>query len=378
MNKFDKMVRFLPGLYSADSNPMMRGVTSAWASEDDLVVEAVTNAKEQLYVKLAKLQYLDALGSNVGVFRPTEFNLTDDQYRELIPALSFMPKQVVPTIKKVLEVFFGVNNPRVFVKESNPNEIVIQIPSSVPALRRTLKGSHHFHCYSGVINSVDDTLKQITISLDGGVGFDTKTLKVDELAEADFGVDNDRPVKIFSNQAGRSNVLLQFSVGDDLSNMSVGQRFMIGNVKNYVGSFIPNPDQAFTLTKKRGKLNQAVNKGQIYTTIVMEDASDIPNENGYLVFNFGRMNEESLIRYFGRPNNNTLLIDPAYEFLNDHSIGEIVNVVVKPYLKPRINGNDYSVYVVGVEAARILAQKIVESIVASGVIIRWSVVDPIC
>ncbi len=378
MKKFDKMVRFLPGLYSADTNPMMRGLTSSWASEDDRIVEAVTNAKEQLYVKLAKLQYLDALGSNVGVFRPTEFNLTDDQYRELIPALSFMPKQMVPTIKKVLAVFFGENNSRVFVKESNPNEIVIQIPSSVPALRRTLKGSHHFHCYSGVINSVDNSLKQITISLDGGIAFDSKILKEDELAGADFGVDNNRPFKILSNAVGRSNVLIQFSVGDDLSSLSVGNRFMIANVPNYIGSFIPNPNATFTLTKKRGKLNQAINKGQIYTTIVMEDASDIPDSNGYLVFNFGRMNEESLIRYFGRPNNNTLLIDPSYEFLSDHSIGEIVNVVVKPYQKPRINGNDHSVYLVGVEAARVLAQKIVESIVASGVIIRWTIVDPVC
>lgn len=378
MAKLDKMVKFLPGLYRADENPIMRGVVYAWSSEDDLIVQAVQDAKEQLYVELAKLQFLDSLGSNVGVFRPTQFNLTDDQFRHLIPALSFMPKQVVPTIKKVLDVFFDANNPRVFVKELNPNEIVIQIPSSVPALRRTLKGSHHFHQYSGVIDSVDNILKTVTITLDGGVGFDSKQLKADEMANADFGVGNQRPHKIVSNGTGRNGVGIQFSIGDDLSQLNVGDRFMVVNVPNYVGSFFPDKRRTFTVTKQRGLLGQAVAQGDIYTTLVMDDASSIPDAPGFLSFNYGRSGEESLIRYFGRPNNNTLLIDPAYAFSKNHSIGDVVNVIVKPYQTPRTDGSDYSIYLVGVEAARILAQQIVESIVASGIVIRWIISTPIC
>lgn len=378
MAKLDKMTKFLPSLYQPASNPMVRGVINAWAAEDDRLVQAVQDAKEQLYVKLAKLQYLDSLGSNVGVFRPTQFNLTDDQYRNLIPALSFRPKQVVPTIKKILEVFFDANNPRVFVKELNPNEIVIQIPSSVPALRRTLKGSHHFHSYSGTIVSVDNVLKTVNISLDGGFGFDTKQLKVDELATGEFGVANLRPLTIVSNAAGRSNFPLQFSIGDDLSQLSPGGRFMLVNVNGYIGSFIPDTRRTFTVTKQRGVLGQVINTGGIYTTLVMQDASNIPDALGYLSFNYGRNNEESLVRYFGRPNNSTLLIDPAYAFSKDHSIGEVVNVVVKPYQVPNTDGTDYSVYLVGVEAARILAQQIVESVVASGVVIRWQISEPTC
>lgn len=378
MAKLEKMIKFLPGLYNAGSNPIMRGVVNAWAAEDDLIVQAAIDAKEQLYVELAKLQFLDSLGSNVGVFRPTQFNLTDDQFRNLIPALSFMPKQVVPTIKKVLDVFFDVGNPRVFVKESNPNEIVIQIPSSVPALRRTLKGSHHFHQYSGVINSVDNALKILTITLDGGTGFDSKQLKADELADADFGVGNQRPFKILSNGIGRNAVSLQFSAGDDLSTLNIGDRFMVVNVPNYMGSFFPDLRRTFTVTKQRGFLGQAITTGQIYTTLVMSDASSIPDAPGYLSFNYGRGKEESLVRYFGRPNNSTVLIDPAYAFLKDHSIGDVVNVIVKPYQVPNTDGTDYSVYLVGVEAARILAQQIVESIVASGIVIRWIISTPVC
>ena len=39
---------------------------------------------------------------------------------------------------------------RVSIYEIRPNEVVIEIPAVVPALRRTLKGSHHFHADSTI------------------------------------------------------------------------------------------------------------------------------------------------------------------------------------------------------------------------------------
>jgi hypothetical protein len=172
-------------------------------------------------------------------------------------------------------------------------------------------------------------------------------------------------------------VVLQFSIGADLSVFSLG-RYNVANVKNYQGSFMPDPRRAFTVKEQRGRLGQAITAGGIYPTLTMLDASNIPDAPGRLIFNFGREREESDIKYYGRPNNTTLLIDPAYNFLHDHSIGEMVNVIVKPYLQPRVDGSDYSIYLVGVEAARILAQQIVASIVAAGVVIRWIVVTPEC
>lgn len=373
MGKLQKMSRFLPGLYKPTTNTYVKGLLYAWSSEDDAIVQAARDAKEQLFVKYAKLRFLDALGSNVGVFRPSEFNLADAQFRELIPALSFYPKQVKPTIQKVLDVFFGAGNPRVSIAEVNPNEIVIQIPSSVPALRRTLKGSHHFHNYYGSITSIDNTFKTMTIDLYGL----TKVLKIDELAGAFIGQGNIDTVEIISNTAGTTGVTLQFSATTDLSNFVLGI-FQVCNVVRYPGSFVPDPNALFTVTKQRGTIAQPIVAGNIYPSLTMQDASRIPDAPGYLVFNFGRSKQEGMVKYFGRPNNTTLLLDASYNFLNDHSIGDVVNVVVKPYKKPAINGEDYSVYLVGVTAARILAQRIVESIVAAGVVIRWIVLEPEC
>jgi len=372
MGKFKKMARFTPSLYKPTQNPKVRGLLYAWSTEDDKVVEAAQNAKEQIFVKTARLQYLDSLGSNVGVFRPTEFNLSDDQYKDLIPTLSFYPKQVVTTIKKVLDVFYGAGNPNVKVFESTPNEIVIQIPSSVPALRRDLRGSQHLHAYNGEIVSIDNVTKEMEINLLES----TKNLLEDELELGAFGQSH-YVEPILSNTAGNTGVTLQFFASADLSVFSTSDNFNI-TLANYPGSFLPDTTSAFTVTSKRGVLGQNISSGSIVTTLTMQDASGIPDVAGEVIFNFGFDNQEHRVRYFGRPNNSTLLLDPSYLFTEDHSIGEVVNVLRIPYKAPRINGNDYSFYLVGVVAARQLAQQIVESIAAAGVVIRWVIKEPKC
>lgn len=373
MSKLEKMTRFIPSFYKPTTNTNVRGLLYAWSSEDDTIVETIQNAKDQLFVQYAQLKYLDALGSNLGVFRPTAIGLADTQFRQLIPALSFYPKQVKPTVKRILEVFFGVDNPNVQISESNPNEIVIQIPSSVPALRRNLKGSLHFHNYSGTIISVDNIGKSVTIDLDGT----SKNLVVDECKGAILGQEL-LTYNIISNTAGNSNVIIQFESTADLSKLDSSKKIMVANVPNYQGSFFPDLRRSFSVKKERGILGQNIVAGNIYPTLVMEDASGIPDTQGHLIFDFGNMKQEGNIRYFGRPNNTTLLIDSSYNFLENHSIGSVVNVMVKPYIKPAINGEDLSIYFVGITAARVLAQQIVESVLASGVVVRWIVVYPKC
>jgi hypothetical protein len=371
MAKLDKMIRFIPGLYNPDLNPNTRGLLYAWAEEDDNIVQQIQNAKEQIFIKTARLQYLDALGSNVGVFRPTEFNLADASFRNLIPALSFYPKQVVPTIIAILNVFYGENNPRVSVNEINPNEVVIQIPSSVPALRRDLRGSLHLHAYNGSIVSVDNILKEMVVDFN-----EDKVLQTDELAFATIGQGLNETV-VLSNSAGTTGVVLQFPASADLSAYNIGENIN-GVINSYPGAFMPDPTSTFTTTRNRGVLGQDVNIGQIIPTLTMSDASGIPNTPGQVVFSFGRNNQEGPIEYFGRPNNTTLLLSPTYIFQKEHLTGEAINVTVLPYQNPDINGTDYSIYLVGVTAARLLAQQIVNSVTAAGVVIRWIVSEPVC
>lgn len=342
------------------------------SGEDDVVVQAIQDAKEQIFVQTAQLQYLDSLGSNVGVFRPTAFKLADDQFRNLIPALSFAPKQVRPTVIKVLQVFFGVGNPKVKVFELNPNEIVIQIPSSVPALRRDLRGSLHFKVLSGKIVSVNNLAKTMQVTMYGN---GIKTLAVDELAGNKFGQDL-RVSNVIGNAAGWNSITIQFAASDNLSGYVVGETFVMNNPV-YPGAYMYDIRRPYTVTMKRGVLGQIIQPG-IAPTITMQDSSGIPDAPGYLSFNFGFEGEEGPVRYFSRPNNSSLQLDPSYIFQRKHSIGEVVNVVVPPYQISDLSGFDYRPYLVGVTAARVLAQQIVQSVLAAGIVIRWQVVEPSC
>jgi hypothetical protein len=240
----------------------------------------------------------------------------------------------------------------------------------VLSLRRDLRGSHHFHNYSGVINSVDLVLSEMVVTLDGA----TKLLQVDELKGAVLG-QKATARYVVSNTVNAPTATLQFGAGVDLSGFVVGGRFNCA-LPRYPGSFIPDPTAAFSLTSQRGVLGQTISAGTIVPTVTMQDASGIPNANGFVVFNFGKSNQEALIKYFGRPNNTTLFIDPVYTFTKAHAVGELVNVIVTPYRKPRANGADHSVYLVGITAARLLAQQIVESITAAGIVINWNIVGP--
>ena len=371
-NKVLKHQRFIPGFYKPSINPLIRGTIYALGTEDEVICEQIAEAKRQIFVRSAEKDFLDALGSNVGVFRPSNFNLSDELYRDLIPTLSFHPKQVLPTIQRVLEIFWGPN-PIIAVNEINPNEIVIRIPSAVPSLRRDLRGSHHFHAYSGTIVSVDNILKEMVVDLE----VTERPLVVDELIYGGKIGQGNAEAEIISNSAGATGIILQFSAGEDLSDFVASEEFVF-TTDNYPGSFIPDPTAAFTVTGQRGVLGQAITAGSQTPLLTMLEASRIPNTPGLIIINRGLENEESLIKYFSRPNNSTLFIDPTHIFAYDHAIGDTINVILTPYRKPNIDGTDYSVYLVGITAARILAQSIIESIVAAGVVIRWIIVEPEC
>lgn len=362
MAKLDNMVRFMPDVLEPNNNPNTRGLLSAWATEDDEVVAQIQAAKDQIYPITAEGKFLDLLGSNVGVFRNPDFKLVDSVFRQLIPALSFNPKQTRETIVEVLDIFFGVGNTLVF--EVNPSEIVIQIPSTIPG-QRNLAGAFHLNSYSGTVTTIDNVFKTITVDFDDS----TQSIQVDELSNALFGQILENKT-IISNTAGTTGVVLQFSAGDDLSVFS-GTGDFIAAVLDYQGSYMHDPTSAFTLRSLRGKLNQTITAGQSFLFLQMVDSSQIPNETGKFILNYGTDTQEGPIDYFSRPNNSSIFIDSSFVFASNHVANEPINVAAVPTVAPNIDGTDYSIYLSDVVSSITLAQQIIRSIVAAGVVVRF-------
>lgn len=197
---------------------------------------------------------------------------------------------------------------RVVVYNINPNELLIEIPAVIPALRRTLRGSHHFHA--------DATIEPAVAPANG----------------------------------------------------------------IWQGSFIFSPNgqtNAFTITKQKCSLQQIVAKGNIYTSVAVDNNTSFSNPTGELIFGFGTDQQEGPVKYRGIPNQNTILIDPGYVFKFDHSIGSNINVISEkqPYT-PSKTGKDLAVYLTSPSGAREVVQAILLSLAAAGVIVKFKVLAP--
>lgn len=106
MNKFEKISKYIPAIYQPNVNTFIKALLEAWGVGCDDMEVAIGQGNDQLFVTKADGVYLNRLGSNVGVERP-EFGMSDDDFRELVPILSFSPKQIRKTIYDTLEVFYG-------------------------------------------------------------------------------------------------------------------------------------------------------------------------------------------------------------------------------------------------------------------------------
>lgn len=140
-DKFTRMTRSLPALYKAELNTVIRGLLKAWAVGDDEIEVQIENTKDQLFVEQASGVNLDRLGNNVGVTRATELGIDDDDFRKLVPVLSFFPKQVRKTIIALLDVFWGEGFTRPNVSSGNIGPFNFGTPSSLTGTLNFVKDS---------------------------------------------------------------------------------------------------------------------------------------------------------------------------------------------------------------------------------------------
>jgi hypothetical protein len=295
---------------------------------------------------------------------------------------------------------------RAKVIEVNPNEIIIQIPSSVPVLRRGLKGSSHSKDTKAEIFSSDEIFdfaslganSTLEITIDGTayvVNFnhaaqfnDPARVTSEEIADvingqllflqafakshksvSALGLRTTEGSSEYQVTGGTANSLLNFdtTLQQDLDIIDV----------DFPSSYIFDPvGQLFTVTRVNSNLSTQVDNGTVQSTITLDDASSFPNSPGKLLLNFGRSQQEGPISYTSRPNNSTLLIDASHIFQDTHTTGRQVNLISDSPTLPRLTGDDYAVYAVGTDEAREAAQELIKKLLAAGVVVRFVIDFP--
>lgn len=103
--RVERVLSFLPGLFRDKKN--FKAVIGSIAGGDAELENLFLEVRKQLFVDTAAGQYLDMLGSNVGVVRPPLIGMVDQDYREFIKLQTYYPKQIKQLLFRLMELFYG-------------------------------------------------------------------------------------------------------------------------------------------------------------------------------------------------------------------------------------------------------------------------------
>lgn len=418
-----KMIDTIPKIYQPQYNRVMAALIEALANSDDEIARQIANAKDQIFIRTATGQNLDKASNSLGVSRPPTLGLTDEEYQELVPNLSLKPKQIKKAFYDTSDVFWGPLFSRANVTSNNfapfnvsqGDVMKIAIDNGVTQMVKVLAGDIAVNgtataeeiqkilsrIKGATVEILEDSItgnKQINIRTNtpGSVGnielFDSTmigTSKLDFTLGA-FDILN-LPQRVAVYNINPNELLIEIpAIVPALRRTLKGSHHFHadGTLEPpqppangiWAGSFFYNPNGSagtFTTTSQVATLNQTVNKGEVYTSLTVTNASSILAPSGLLIMNFGMETQEVPIRYRGVPNSNTILIDPSYVWRHNHFAGEKINVISKqePYT-PRKNGQDLAIYMTSPSGAREVVQEIMDTLKAAGIVIHFLVLAP--
>jgi hypothetical protein len=160
-----------------------------------------------------------------------------------------------------------------------------------------------------------------------------------------------------------------------------GSKIMItDNITNDIsrisGSYMWDLAANFVLSSNKGATTDSIQAGKIVRLLNLS-SNTIPSDGGYLVFDYGRNNQEGPVRFLYKPTDNTIAIDPSYTFKYNHLIG--AGVVAINHKGPHVmsgKGTEYSAYITDPSEARAILQELIRSVKSAGIFVNFLVRYP--
>lgn len=142
------------------------------------------------------------------------------------------------------------------------------------------------------------------------------------------------------------------------------------------GPYMWDTNAAFVLSSLTTNLTASIKAGDTARGIEV-NPNDILNEQGYLVFDFGTENQEGPIRYFFKPNSNTIAIDPSHVFQKNHDAGSSVTMIRRRGAHILSGaGSEFPAYVTDTSAARKVLFDLMQQVKSVGIFINFLVRFP--
>ncbi len=143
-----------------------------------------------------------------------------------------------------------------------------------------------------------------------------------------------------------------------------------------LGPYAFDTTKSYIIGGEECNTTQEVN-GSSSLIINVDDSSDIPDEQGNLIFGFGTSKEEGPVPYISRPSTSSLMINPSYTFKNSHASGTNISLVAQNFTYDVArDATDYPFYLTDAVSGRIFAEELINLIAATGINVVITILYP--
>jgi hypothetical protein len=138
-----------------------------------------------------------------------------------------------------------------------------------------------------------------------------------------------------------------------------------------------DPSAPFVLSADTATIQQDIKAGTIVRLLTLDANNTIPAPAGNVVFDYGLNTQEGPVKYLYKPSDNTIIIDPSYTFLYNHSIGSAMQLIESfgPHVMSGL-GTEYPAYITDPSQARIILEGIIDSVTSAGIFVNFLINYP--
>jgi hypothetical protein len=134
---------------------------------------------------------------------------------------------------------------------------------------------------------------------------------------------------------------------------------------------------AFVISSLTSTIQAEIKAGNIVRTLEIASPNNIEDQESYAIFDFGTEFQEGPVRILYKPTANSIQLDPAYIFKQNHEIGSSVTIIRKRGAIVMSGlGKEYSMYVTDPSIAREILQDLIKQVKSVGIFIEFLIRYP--
>lgn len=144
-----------------------------------------------------------------------------------------------------------------------------------------------------------------------------------------------------------------------------------------LGPYMWSPNAPYVISSLTSNIQADIKAGNNVRTIAINTVNNIPDTEGFVIFDFGTEREEGPVRYLYKPTTASLQLDPAYVFKSNHDIGSSITVIRRRGAHVMSGlGSEYPAYITDPAVAREVLQNLMRQVKSVGIFIEFLIRYP--